>query len=67
MCWSTKGFSCVIDLPQVVDLVANPQGAQFLARDVRVVGTWFAARGLPAEQVDPGTLTGELLREAGIR
>ncbi len=48
-------------------MVANPQGPEFLARDVRVVGTWFAARGLPAEQVDPGTLTGELLREAGIR
>lgn len=57
----------MIDLPQVVDVVANPQGPEFLARDVRVVGTWFAARGLPAEQVDPGTLTGELLREAGIR
>ncbi len=27
----------IIDLPQVVDVVANPQGREFLARDVRVV------------------------------
>ncbi|MEV4813613.1 RIO1 family regulatory kinase/ATPase domain-containing protein [Micromonospora avicenniae] len=57
----------MIDLPQVVDLVGNPQGPEFLARDVRVVGNWFAARGLPAELADPTALTGELLREAGIR
>ncbi|WP_422735884.1 RIO1 family regulatory kinase/ATPase [Micromonospora sp. WMMD729] len=62
-----SGRLVVIDLPQVVDVVANPQGPEFLARDVRVVSAWFAARGLGAEQVDPGTLTGELLREAGIR
>ncbi|MEU4678247.1 RIO1 family regulatory kinase/ATPase [Micromonospora sp. NPDC023737] len=57
----------MIDLPQVVDLVGNPQGPEFLARDVRVVGNWFAARGLPVELADPTALTGELLREAGIR
>ena len=62
-----EGRLVVIDLPQVVDVVANPQGPEFLARDVRVVGAWFAARGLPAEQVDPGALTGELLHEAGLR
>ncbi|MFG1918043.1 RIO1 family regulatory kinase/ATPase [Micromonospora sp. NPDC048898] len=62
-----QGRLVVIDLPQVVDVVANPQGPEFLARDVRVVGAWFAARGLPAEQADPATLTGELLREAGLR
>ena len=38
----------VIDLPQVVDVVGNPQGPAFLARDVARVGDWFAARGLPA-------------------
>lgn len=62
-----RGRLVLIDLPQVVDVVANPQGADFLARDVRVVSTWFAARGLPAAQADPAELTGELLREAGIR
>ncbi|GLY20410.1 RIO1 family regulatory kinase/ATPase [Micromonospora sp. NBRC 101691] len=61
------GRLVLIDLPQAVDVVANPQGAEFLARDVRVVATWFAARGLPADLVDPAALTGQLLREAGLR
>ncbi|MFI7488098.1 serine protein kinase RIO [Micromonospora echinaurantiaca] len=61
-----RGRLVLIDLPQVVDVVANPQGPDFLARDVRVVSAWFAARGLSAAQ-DPAELTGELLREAGIR
>ncbi len=56
----------VIDLPQLVDLVANPRGAEFLARDVRVVAEWFTARGLPAELADPVELTADLLREAGL-
>lgn len=57
----------MIDLPQVVDVVANPQGADFLARDVRVVAAWFTARGMPATVTDPAALTEALLREAGIR
>ncbi|MGC4789100.1 RIO1 family regulatory kinase/ATPase [Micromonospora sp. DT178] len=61
------GRLVLIDLPQVVDVVANPQGPEFLARDVRVVATWFAARGLPAADADPAALTALLLREAGIR
>ncbi|KAB1910532.1 RIO1 family regulatory kinase/ATPase [Micromonospora sp. AMSO31t] len=61
------GRLVMIDLPQVVDVVANPQGAEFLGRDVRVVGTWFAARGLPASEIDPEVLTEVLLREAGLR
>ncbi|HEU5111418.1 MAG TPA: RIO1 family regulatory kinase/ATPase [Micromonosporaceae bacterium] len=55
----------LIDLPQVVDVVANPQGREFLARDVSVVARWFAARGLP--DPDPRALTRTLLAEAGIR
>ncbi|GAB3188501.1 RIO kinase 1 [Micromonospora palomenae] len=62
-----RGRLVMIDLPQVVDVVANPQGPEFLARDVKVVGAWFAARGMPAAEVDPAELTGLLLREAGIR
>ncbi|WP_018722905.1 serine protein kinase RIO [Salinispora fenicalii] len=62
-----EGRLVLIDLPQVVDLVANPQGPEYLARDVRVVTTWFAARGLPAEQTEPLALTEQLLREAGLR
>ncbi|KXK61273.1 RIO-like kinase [Micromonospora rosaria] len=61
------GRLVLIDLPQVVDLVANPQGPEFLARDVRVVATWFAARGLTGAATDPAALTGTLLREAGLR
>ncbi|MFR9779461.1 RIO1 family regulatory kinase/ATPase [Micromonospora sp. MS34] len=61
-----RGRLVMIDLPQVVDVVANPQGPEFLARDVRVVGTWFAARGL-ATAADSAELTGLLLREAGLR
>ncbi|NYF60208.1 serine protein kinase RIO [Micromonospora purpureochromogenes] len=62
-----RGRLVMIDLPQVVDVVANPQGPEFLARDVKVVGAWFVARGMPAAEVDPAELTGLLLREAGIR
>ena len=61
------GRLVMIDLPQVVDVVANPQGSEFMARDVRIVATWFTARGLPPTVADPGALTSLLLREAGIR
>lgn len=59
------GRLVLIDLPQVVDVVANPQGPEFLARDVSVVARWFAARGTPG--VDADALTGLLLAEAGVR
>ena len=46
---------CVlIDLPQVVDLVANPQGEHFLLRDCTVIAEFFARRGVLA--ADPETL-----------
>jgi RIO kinase 1 len=61
------GRLVLIDLPQIVDVVANPQGPHFLARDVRVVSNWFLARGLPADRVDPAGLTRSLLAEAGVR
>ncbi|MBA8793500.1 RIO kinase 1 [Friedmanniella endophytica] len=51
----------VIDLPQVVDLVGNPSGPDFLARDCRNVCSWFTARGLPQ---DPDLLFGELISYA---
>ncbi|MFN8077250.1 MAG: RIO1 family regulatory kinase/ATPase [Kineosporiaceae bacterium] len=54
----------VIDLPQVVDLVVNPQGPSFLERDVRVVADWFLARGLPHEEADVPRLLASLMREA---
>jgi len=56
----------LIDLPQVVDIVANPRGPQFLARDVRVMSDWFLARGLPEQTVDAAQLTTDLLADAGL-
>ena len=51
----------IIDLPQVVDVVANPLGADFLQRDCHNVCTWFARRGL---EVDEHALFGELMAGA---
>jgi RIO kinase 1 len=55
----------MIDLPQVVDVVANPRGRDLLARDAAVVCDWFTARGLPG--ADPDELTTILLADAGLR
>ena len=51
----------VIDLPQVVDLVGNPAGPDFLLRDCTNVCTWFRARGLDVDEHD---LFGELMAHA---
>ena len=51
----------VIDLPQVVDLVANPFASDVLLRDCRTVCAWFAARGL---DVDADALFADLLGQA---
>jgi RIO kinase 1 len=61
------GEVILIDLPQLVDVVANPQGRQFLWRDVQAVSRWFLARGLPEEVAGPGRLLELLLGEAGLR
>jgi RIO kinase 1 len=60
------GELVMIDLPQLVDVVTNPQGPAFLERDVRTVAAWFAARGLPAA-ADAGDVVELLLEEAGMR
>ena len=44
-----EGRLVMIDLPQVVDVVANPQGGAFLDRDARNVATWFARHGRPVD------------------
>lgn len=51
----------IIDLPQIVDLVGNPQGMDFLLRDCANMCTWFRARGL---EVDEQELFGELMAHA---
>jgi RIO kinase 1 len=50
-----------IDLPQAVDLAANPQGLEFLHRDVLNVVRWFTRRGL---ERDPEMLFAELVATA---
>jgi RIO kinase 1 len=56
------GRLVLIDLPQVVDLVANPQGPEFLHRDCVNVCRWFVARGL--EDAEYEHLFGDLMAEA---
>jgi RIO kinase 1 len=51
----------IIDLPQVVDVVGNPNGMDFLARDCRNVCSWFTARGL---ELDADQLLAELISYA---
>jgi RIO kinase 1 len=59
-----RGRLVLIDLPQIVDVIANPQGGDFMARDVRNVAAWFSARGL---SLDTDELIERLFYEAGIR
>jgi RIO kinase 1 len=54
----------MIDLPQVVDVIANPRGAFFLTRDAENVGRWFAAHGLAGVRPEPAELGALLIREA---
>lgn len=51
----------IIDLPQVVDLAANPFSSEVLLRDCRTVCAWFTARGL---DVDADALFADLLAQA---
>jgi RIO kinase 1 len=58
-----EGRLVVIDLPQIVDVIAHPVGPSFLDRDARNVATWFAAKGVAA---DPDALATLLRKEAGL-
>ena len=58
------GRLVLIDLPQVVDVIAHPTGRDYLARDARNVATWFAARGLPG--ADPDALALRVAEQAGL-
>ena len=51
----------VIDLPQIVDLVGNPQGMDFLLRDCTNMCAWFRSRGLAADEQE---LFGDLMAHA---
>jgi RIO kinase 1 len=58
------GRLVLIDLPQIVDVIANPQGGEFIARDVRNVAAWFTSRGV---NIDADELIDRLLFESGLR
>jgi RIO kinase 1 len=58
---ATEDRVVLIDLPQAVDIVGNPQGMDYLARDCRNVANWFRARGL---DVDGDALLAELMAYA---
>lgn len=58
---ATEDRLVLIDLPQAVDIVANPQGVELLARDCTNVATWFRARGLA---VDADELLADVLSYA---
>jgi RIO kinase 1 len=59
-----EGRLVMIDLPQVVDVIANPRGAFYLARDAENIGRWFSARGLAGVRPEPEDLPELLRREA---
>jgi RIO kinase 1 len=61
-----NGQILVIDLPQVVDIVANPGGAEFLGRNVRNIADWFHGKGLDEHVADADTLIRDLRAAAGL-
>jgi RIO kinase 1 len=60
-----QGRLVLIDLPQVIDVIAHPRGAEFLDRDAGNVAAWFEARGLGLSG-GPGELAAMLRREARL-
>jgi RIO kinase 1 len=60
------GRLVMIDMPQIVDVIANPRGAEFVTRDWANVARWFTARGLTGVTPAPADLAGLLLAEARL-
>ena len=60
------GRLVLIDLPQVVDVIANPRGAWFLTRDAENIGRWFGQHGLTGVHPEPEDLAALLRREARL-
>ncbi|MDN5790838.1 MAG: RIO-like kinase, partial [Micrococcales bacterium] len=54
----------IIDWPQIVDIIGNPHGPEFLERDARNVCDWFTRRGY---EPDAGVLFGDLMAAATSR
>ncbi len=61
-----RGRLVMIDLPQVVDVIANPGGPGFLDRDAANVAAWFTARGLTGAAPAPAGLAALLREEAHL-
>lgn len=61
-----RGRLLMIDMPQVVDVITNPRGGEFLDRDAANVSRWFAARGLTGCHPEPAELMAVLRAEAGL-
>lgn len=59
-----RGRLVIIDWPQIVDVIGNPHGMEFLERDTRNMCDWFTRRGYA---VDGGELLGELVAAATSR
>jgi RIO kinase 1 len=54
----------LIDWPQIVDVIGNPSGQDFLQRDCRTMCAWFSSRGLA---VDGDELFSDLMAVAVSR
>lgn len=54
----------LIDLPQAVDVIGNPRGADFLTRDCQNICRWFAGRG--RIDADPDALEADLHAIMGL-
>lgn len=61
-----RGRLVIIDLPQVIDVISHPRGAEFLDRDAANVAAWFTARGLAAADPAPGELAALLRSQARL-
>jgi RIO kinase 1 len=55
----------IIDLPQVVDVIAHPSGRSYLERDAANLAKWFTARGATGVP-GPDELAAHLLAEADL-
>ena len=60
------GRLIMIDLPQVVDVIANPRGGFFLTRDAENIARWFGHHGLAGVRPEPADLAALLRREARL-
>jgi RIO kinase 1 len=54
----------LIDWPQIVDVIGNPHGPEFLERDAHNMAQWFTRRGYA---VDDGLFFGDLMAAATSR